>query len=257
MFDLWLTVAKLGSEMHPDRVTVIADKLSTLASTQDISEIRHALGPYEDNALWGSLIEEWKQLPNISSKEVASGLRAASAASFLSDKQGSMRIVWTGPSPGLVPVRHTEQVLCELIESAMDRLFFVSFVAYRVESVRGALVQAVERGVKIRILLESSTAHGGKVSYDSVKHMRDSLPAAEMYVWSHEAKETLEFAGGTVHAKCAVADASTAFVTSANLSEHAMERNMECGVLISGGHVPKTLHRHLDALVTTGIVERA
>jgi phosphatidylserine/phosphatidylglycerophosphate/cardiolipin synthase-like enzyme len=37
-----------------------------------------------------------------------------------------------------------------------------------------------------------------------------------------------------MHAKAAVADSSTAFLTSANLTEAALERNMELGVLIHG-----------------------
>jgi phosphatidylserine/phosphatidylglycerophosphate/cardiolipin synthase-like enzyme len=40
-------------------------------------------------------------------------------------------------------------------------------------------------------------------------------------------------------------------VTSANLSDAAMERNMELGVLLRGGQVPGLLERHLAALVTT------
>jgi phosphatidylserine/phosphatidylglycerophosphate/cardiolipin synthase-like enzyme len=58
-------------------------------------------------------------------------------------------------------------------------------------------------------------------------------------------------AGGTMHAKCAVADGSLAFVTSANLTRAALERNIELGLLIRGGDVPKDLHRHLDNLVAT------
>ena len=61
---------------------------------------------------------------------------------------------------------------------------------------------------------------------------------------------------GSVHAKCAVADDRIAFLTSANLSEAAMERNMELGVLVRGGHLPEELHRHLEALVKTGVVTR-
>ena len=38
--------------------------------------------------------------------------------------------------------------------------------------------------------------------------------------------------------KVAVADGNTCFITSANLTGYAMERNMEAGVLISGGTFP-------------------
>ena len=63
-----------------------------------------------------------------------------------------------------------------------------------------------------------------------------------------------EFAGGKVHAKVAVCDEALCFISSANLTGHAMEKNMEVGVLIRGGALPQTLHRHLEALVTIKIV---
>ena len=52
----------------------------------------------------------------------------------------------------------------------------------------------------------------------------------------------------------AVADGAVCFITSANLTGHAMERNMEAGVLLTGGQVPKLLHEHLQALVDTKTV---
>jgi cardiolipin synthase A/B len=78
-----------------------------------------------------------------------------------------------------------------------------------------------------------------------------------VFVWKPDAgKAGSGWPSRSVHAKCAVADGAVAFITSANLSTAAMERNMELGVLIRGGTIPDNLDRHLDALVTTGIVER-
>jgi phosphatidylserine/phosphatidylglycerophosphate/cardiolipin synthase-like enzyme len=42
----------------------------------------------------------------------------------------------------------------------------------------------------------------------------------------------LEGPGGVLHAKAVVADEKTVFVTSANLTEAALDRNIELGVLI-------------------------
>jgi phosphatidylserine/phosphatidylglycerophosphate/cardiolipin synthase-like enzyme len=156
----------------------------------------------------------------------------------------------------LVPIRHTEQVLCEVIESARHRIFLVSFVAYEVETIMKALQAAVGRGVRIDVLLEASKDHGGKVSVDSVRTMRDRIPDANVFVWTGDGGKMPDGRPiGSVHAKCAVADGRVAFLTSANLSQAAMERNMELGVLVRGGHLPEELHRHLDALVKTDIVK--
>ncbi|MGV8617596.1 phospholipase D-like domain-containing protein, partial [Pseudomonas aeruginosa] len=72
--------------------------------------------------------------------------------------------------------------------------------------------------------------------------MRTLVPSAKLYAWRERAAP---FADGRVHAKVAVADGDVCFITSANLTGHAMEQNMEAGLLISGGHIPQTLEEHL------------
>jgi len=107
----------------------------------------------------------------------------------------------------------------------------------------------------VRILLESSTEHGGKVKGDGVKMMHASVAGAIIYIWKPVAKGSDGHVGSAcVHAKCAVADGDLAFITSANLTSAAMERNMELGLLIRGGAVPERLRSHLMALVTTKVI---
>ena len=59
-----------------------------------------------------------------------------------------------------------------------------------------------------------------------------------------------------MHAKVAVCDRSFCFISSANLTGHAMEKNMEAGVLIRGGRVAAQLQDHLEGLVDAGVIER-
>lgn len=78
--------------------------------------------------------------------------------------------------------------------------------------------------------------------------MKRALPEIQLFYWHQE------HAKGVVHAKCVVADGARLFVTSANISEAAMEHNMEAGVLITGGDAPKQMMCHLQALVDTQVV---
>jgi cardiolipin synthase len=48
-----------------------------------------------------------------------------------------------------------------------------------------------------------------------------------------------------MHAKVLVVDRQTALVGSANLTGYGLERNLEAGILIRGGHVPALLAEHL------------
>jgi phosphatidylserine/phosphatidylglycerophosphate/cardiolipin synthase-like enzyme len=142
----------------------------------------------------------------------------------------------------------------DLIHNAESDLFLVSFVAYDVSSVVDALNAAAGRGIGIRMLLETSTSHGGSLAVDPISTMRKCVPSAALYVWTNR---LTPFTEGRVHAKVAVADGTSAFLTSANLTGHALEKNMEAGVLISGGHVPTGLRAHLHALIETRVIRQA
>lgn len=188
---------------------------------------------------------------HISSSRLAGMLEGASCV-VEHHQELSPELVWTGPVPAGTATRQTEQVMLEVIRSARKRLFLTSFVAYKVDRIVTALNEAADRGVDVKILLESPEGKGGNISVDSVSLMREVLPRARFYAW-HKRPE--EFAGGSVHAKVAVADDRLAFVTSANLTGHAMERNMEAGVLLRCGEHPRKLAEYLDSMVTTGVIE--
>jgi len=255
MDDLLAVIAELGLELHPDRISIVASKIETLGSVEQFALTRSSFGPNADKDLVDRLDRAWRNSKVTSPREVAAALRGASVAATLRENRGATELVWTGPSTGQVPVRHTEQVLCEVINAAKRRLFLVSFVAYEVDSIIRALRGAIGRQVQIDVLLESSDKHGGRVTYDSAKAMKGSLPSIDVYVWSSDKKLPGQLSGA-VHAKCAVADGELAFITSANLTSAAMERNMELGVLVKGGDLPFELHRHLEALITTNIIEK-
>jgi phosphatidylserine/phosphatidylglycerophosphate/cardiolipin synthase-like enzyme len=198
------------------------------------------------------LVERWKHA-GVSSQELAGMLIGASHAYHAAKAEESIELVWTGPPSELVATRKTEQALLEVIACSRDALFLISFVAYHVPSIMKALSLAVDRGVMLSILLESSEEHGGAISVDSIGAMREALPAARIYYWAEKAGE---YAGGKVHGKGAVCDARVCYITSANLTGHAMLKNIELGVVIRGGSIPARLHRHLETLVATRVVRR-
>ena len=108
-------------------------------------------------------------------------------------------------------------------------------------------------GVDVKVLLESSVSHGGSLSVDPVATMRKHVPVAALFAWTDRAAP---FADGKVHAKVAVADGEIAFLTSANLTGHALEKNMEAGVVIDGGKIPQDLRAHLEALIGTKVIRK-
>lgn len=256
MSNLWKAISELAVSTHPDRIVNVADALAVSDSALVNDKIIDAFGPNVDKTLINQFISAWVSSPLIGSKEIASAFRAASEVVSLMESRESIELVWTGPKTGLVSTRNTEQVLCEVIESAKDRLFVVSFVAYEIPLINLALQEATKRKVRVDILLESSIKKGGKVDVDSAKMLKTAVPLANIYSWKLSGSKGSISANGVVHAKCAVADGNIAFITSANLSKAAMDRNMELGILVRGGSVTDQLHRHLEALITTETVQR-
>lgn len=253
--DLWKTIADIGIELHPDRVNTIADKLANISSIDEFYQVSSSFGPVSNKTMMDALEKAWRTYPEVLPLELAAALRGASGTAAIMEKREAVEMVWTGPFTSLVASRHTEQVLLEVIGAAKWRLFIVSFVAYDIDSVKKALQEAIGRNVKINILLESSKDHGGKIDIDSIDAFKKAIPSANIYVWKSKSKPSHQW-NGAVHAKCAVADGSLAFITSANLTRAAMEKNMELGVLVRGGNLPEKLELHLGAMVSTRVIEK-
>ena len=242
-------VAHIAMEVHPERIEAICSALGVGQNAHIFGAVRSGLGAAFSPRLMQAFEAALSANPHVTSGELSAMFRASSTTAALAAGALSVELVWTGPGTGMVPVRHTAQVLTGLIAEARERLFLVSFVAYHVGTVIAALQRAIERGVQVSVLLERSKEHGGNVTVDSIAMLKLSLPRAQFYEWDKSSGDTAQTA--SVHAKCAVADGGVAFVTSANLTEAAMERNMELGVLLRGGQVPRLLDQHLAALVTT------
>jgi cardiolipin synthase A/B len=243
-------IIELVTNTPPERSEQLSQSIGKLSSSKEADGlVAWAVNPVS-RARLSNLVDAWRaaDIPVI---ELAGMLTGASAAYHRIRTEQEIELVWTGPSTRLIATRKTEQALLQVIDAATARLFITSFVAYDVTSIMKALERAVQRGVQVSMLLESSEAHGGGVSIDAIGKMKRALPSAKIFFW---AAKTDEFSGGKVHAKVAVSDENLCFISSANLTGHAMEKNMEAGVLIKGGTTPRSLHRHLEALETTHVI---
>lgn len=163
-------------------------------------------------------------------------------------------VVWTGPASYEVPIRATSAVLAEVIEEARKSLIVVSFAAYKVATVVEAVRAAADRGVDVRLVLESVVESKGRLTHDAREAFEALGGAVSFFVWPAELRVSQGGGHASMHAKCAVADRDTAFVTSANLTGAAMSDNMELGLVVRGGDVPRRIASHFDALIVAGIL---
>lgn len=198
------------------------------------------------------LIRAWEGERDVSGSALAVALRAAARAVDQERRQESIEVVWTGPRTTAVPVRLTREVLIDVIRASRESLFVVSFAAYKVDVVLTELAAAAKRGVVIRLILESGDASGGTLTFDAAKAFETLRDGATFYVWPAEKRPVLERGRASLHAKAAIADNHTAFITSANLTGHGIAENMELGLLVRGGAIPSRLAEHFRELIADG-----
>jgi len=247
MDKLLSAVYELVLDQHTNKVNALASAMKNCA-VEDASTLSNYFSTEAANRALAILLEEWQRV-GCSADEMAGILKGASYG-YLSEKaREQVQLVWTGPDLNLIPVRRSEQVLLELINSAQSSLFLVSFVFVNVPTVEDAIRQALERGVDVRMLIESEDKEGSNSFRKTVKRLQADIPGLTLYVWPREKRESIEGGFARVHAKCGVADQLNAFVTSANLTSAALDKNIEMGVHIHGGNIPQTIYRQFIGMI--------
>ncbi len=250
MEKLLVLISALAAQLPFDKVQAIASKIRILDSKESATSVLSLVSAPRALELLGQLLNEWK-LQDVSAVELSAMLIASSYTQSKIMKESSVELVWTGPTSRFVAPRRTEQALLQVIHAAERELFITSFVAYNVESIVKALNAACKKGVTLTMLLELSQDDGGSIDIDVISRMKKLVPLARVYAWKEKSGE---FENGRVHAKVVVADKSACFITSANLTGYAMEKNMELGLLMEGGEVPGLIMDHLQALVSTKVL---
>jgi len=169
----------------------------------------------------------------------------------------SIDLVWTGPNPPRSALFRTEQTLLDLIRNAERTLLIVTYAAYRVDAVRIALADALDRDVYVKLVVELGEEDGGGVSFSPLHALKKRCESRmAIYAWPLDRRpKTLDGKQGSLHAKCAVADDDVLLVSSANLTSYALELNMELGVLVTGGDAPRRVREHFEELIRRGILQ--
>lgn len=171
-------------------------------------------------------------------------------------QQRRSELLWTGPAVASLPLRSLDQAFYDGLEQARARILLVTFAATRIKHFNDKLEQALDRGVVLRLLLESREASQGQLRFDAAKAFSRTVKQhAAMYCWASQHRLRNQRGDpAKLHAKFAVID-DCAYVSSANLTGDAFERNMELGVLLRDHRPADTLWQLVDSLLAQGILE--
>ncbi|MGH3266428.1 MAG: DISARM system phospholipase D-like protein DrmC [Trebonia sp.] len=177
------------------------------------------------------------------------GLLAGAAHAVSRARQHqTMSVVWTGPESGVSSSRLTAATVIELINAARSQILLVSYATRTEPSIAAALSAAAARGIEVTLLAER---HADNPSYTAQGTPFPGLGALRLH-WPARSRPP----GAALHAKIIVVDDQVALVGSANLTNRAMESNLECGILIRGGPQPLAIRDHITGLYAAGLLLR-
>jgi phosphatidylserine/phosphatidylglycerophosphate/cardiolipin synthase-like enzyme len=172
-------------------------------------------------------------------------------------------LVWSGPEvPGL-HARDTRRVYEELVASA-ERSIWISTYAYydgpQAFKSLAARMQVVPQ-LQVTLLLNIQRRPGETALPEQLvvrfaeRLWRHDWPGSREPAVFYDPRSLEPHApGGILHAKAVIADDKAAFVTSANLTEAAFDRNIEVGVLTRDHALAASLARHFGTLVERGLL---
>jgi cardiolipin synthase len=167
-------------------------------------------------------------------------------------------LLWTIPSSASQSAaKRIDQAFYDKINAARHEILLVTFAAYRMSRLTKALVSAVRRGVRLRMVLEFKKESSGQLTFDAVNAFPGYLKRnAEIYYWPLESRErSKKGRPGKLHAKIAVID-DEAIISSANLTDDAFTRNMELGAMITGHNIPERLKEYCSNLIVGNKLRR-
>jgi len=239
---------KLVLDQNALKINALSSRIKK-HSIEDAVMLNNHFATESANRALKEMLDEWHRV-GCSSDEMAGIVRGVSHGYLAEQQREKIELVWTGPDLNQIPVRRSEQILLELINSAKSSLFVISFVLFNIPTVEEAIRQAIEREVDVRMLLESEDKDGSNGFSKTIERLQTDIPGLTLYVWPRE-KRAFEGGFARVHAKCAVADQANAFLTSANLTSAALDKNIEMGVHIQGGNVPLTIYQQFIAMIQT------
>jgi phosphatidylserine/phosphatidylglycerophosphate/cardiolipin synthase-like enzyme len=177
-----------------------------------------------------------------------------------------VQLVWTGPEVASSASRDTSVVMREMFQSAERSVLVSGFAIYRGRAVLAALGRrmAERPQLHVRLFLNVHRVHGSTASEAEIlkkfadDFMRRQWPGGRIpdIYYDPRSLAVADATRAALHAKCVVVDDLLAFITSANLTEAAQERNIEAGVLIEDATFAWSVTSQFTALVESGILRR-
>ena len=225
-----------------------------VSTSSSAATVRSVLGPRNDGEALLADLHSLERM-GVSGRAVAAWLRAVEQAR---NRAPAPDLVWSGPEvPGL-HARDTRRVYEELLGSAERSVWVSTYVYFDGPRAFATLARRIDTvpEMQVTLLMNIQRRRGDTSASDRlVRRFADRFWATD---WPGEARpdvyydpRSLDLDGpaGVLHAKAVVADGEAVFMTSANLTDAALDRNIELGVLIRDTALAASVTSHFRGLI--------
>ena len=226
----------------------------------NVTSLSSVLGNREDAEDVVAALLELGRL-GISGPAAAAWLRTIARAAARTRKPD---LVWSGPEvPGL-HARDTRSVYEELLGSAEHSILASTYAFFDGPRAFEVLARRMETtpALRVTLLLNIQRKKGDTTASEQlVRKFANHFWKTD---WPGSSRPNVYFdpraldqdgPGGVLHAKAVVADDEAVFITSANLTEAALDRNIELGVLIRDRAFALTIAGYFRSLVDRSLLE--
>lgn len=244
----------LGLPAHQRRRLAEALESGVLNTSSNLVSLRSVLGLREGGEEVVIALSPLQRM-GLSGPASAAWIRAIEEAAA---SASTPDLVWSGPEvPGL-HARDTRRVYEELLASA-ERSVWASTYAYfdgpRAFEVIARRMDALP-SLNVTLLLNIQRKRGDMTVADGlVRKFADRFwstdwPGARRpHVYFDPRALEVDGPTGVLHAKAVVADEESVFITSANLTEAALDRNIEIGLLVRDIPLALSVVSHFRGLI--------
>ena len=197
----------------------------------------------------------------VAGRAVAAWVRSLDHAA---DGASALDLVWSGPEvPGL-HARDTRRVYEELVRNAAQSVWMSTYVYFDGPRAFADLAQRMDDipGLRAVLMLNIQRARGDTSAPEQlVRRFADRFWGTD---WPGTSRPAVYFdprsldpdgPAGVLHAKAVVVDDEAVFITSANLTAAALDRNIELGLLTRDAALAASVTAHFQGLIDTNLLK--
>jgi phosphatidylserine/phosphatidylglycerophosphate/cardiolipin synthase-like enzyme len=171
-------------------------------------------------------------------------------------------LVLSGPEVAGIPTSDTLAIMRRLIDESTSEVLLVGYAVHQGKQVFGRLAARMDEKPELRVWLcldVSRKQTDTSLSQEIVRRFAQDFrgkhwPGKRLPDLCYDPR-SLSDSGGTrssLHAKCVVIDRRIAFITSANFTEAAQQRNIEAGVIVRYPLLVERLVGYFEGLRASG-----